>query len=72
MTQRPQQPELARSRQTPIDQTQRARQSADQVAPPTEGEPGTVPEENQPGHDHGDDPDKPDPERFRRRFEGQE
>lgn len=71
MSERPQQPELSRSRHTPIDPQERARESTQKDAP-QEDSPDAVPEENQPGHSEGDDPDKPDPERFRRRFAGEE
>lgn len=72
MSPRPQQPEVSRSRHTPLEESQRARKADDTEPADVEGSPDAVPDEAQPGHDHGEDPDKPSPERFRRRLAGEE
>lgn len=73
MSNRPQQPEIARSRHTPIDQTERARQAlSEQQAPTGEDAAEDAPEENKPGPSEGADQDKPDREAFRRRLAGEE
>lgn len=68
---KPQQQELARSQHTPLDPTERARQS-ERAAPGSEDSPDAVPEENEAGHHPEEEQDKPDPERFRQRFAGEE
>lgn len=72
MSKRPQQQELARSQHTPLDPSERARQSEQAGSPAEEDSPDAVPEENEPGHRPEHEQDKPDPERFRQRLAGEE
>lgn len=71
MSKRPQQQELARSQHTPLDPSERARQSEQAGAPP-EDSPDAIPDENEPGHRPERDQDKPDAERFRQRLAGED
>lgn len=60
----PQQPELSRSRRTPLDPDSIA-SDLEAGSPPVEDEAtGPVPPENQPGHRPDHDQDKPDPAQF--------
>ncbi|MDP9020175.1 MAG: hypothetical protein M3N25_05150 [Actinomycetota bacterium] len=60
----PQQPELSRSRRTPLDPDSIGSEIEARSAPVEDDAAGPVPPENQPGHRPERDQDKPDPEQF--------
>ena len=61
---RPQQPELARSANTDIDPDHVETGLQGQPPPPTGGETGPIPADNQPGHHPAKEQDKPDLDAF--------
>jgi len=65
---RPQQPELARSAKTDLDPDHVETGLQGQKRPPTGGETGPIPAENQPGHHPPKEQDKPDLEAFAARL----
>lgn len=69
---RPQQPELARSGKTDLDPDHVGTELEAKKPPRDKGPTGPVPPENQPGHQPDQPQDKPDPDAFAARLQGEE